>query len=110
MNDAFQDREKGFERKFQLDQDQQFRVRSRRDRLFGNWVAGKLGLSGPQVDTYAREVVESNIQKPGGGDLMDKVHSDLQAKQVSIFDADLYKALHDCHAEATRQIAAESKK
>ncbi|MEQ9448545.1 MAG: ATPase inhibitor subunit zeta, partial [Rhodospirillaceae bacterium] len=32
MNDAFQDREKGFERKYQLDQEQQFRAQSRRDR------------------------------------------------------------------------------
>ena len=110
MNDAFQEREKGFEGKFQLDQDQQFRAQSRRDRLFGKWVAGKLGLSGPQIDVYAVEVVESNFEKPGDEDMLDKVKADLQAKQIEISDGDLRKALLESDGEATRQIAAESKK
>ena len=49
MSDAFNDREKGFERKFQLDQDQQFRALARRDRLFGQWIAGKIGITGDAV-------------------------------------------------------------
>ena len=110
MNDAFQDREKGFERKFQLDQEQRFRVQSRRDRLFGEWVAGKLGLSGDQAHAYAGDVGDSNFQKPGDDDLLDKVKGDLQAKQISIAHADLNKALNECRDEVARQIAAESKK
>lgn len=110
MNDAFQEREKGYERKFQLDQDQQFRAQSRRDRIFGEWVAGKLELWGLEIDAYAVQVVDSNFERPGDEDMMDKVRADLKAKQVSISDADLYKALHDAHDEAARQISEESKK
>lgn len=109
MNDAFQEREKGFERKYQLDQDQQFRAQSRRDRIFGAWVAGKLGITGADVDPYAIEVVDSNFEKPGDEDMLDKVKADLQAKQVNISDSELRAALLDAYGEAARQIAEESK-
>jgi len=109
MSDAFQDREKAFERKFQLDQDQMFKVGSRRDKLFGQWLAGKLGLSGASADAYAKEVVASNFDKPGDDDMMDKVRKDLSAKGVSITDAELSAKLGDMRDEAARQIIGESK-
>ena len=86
---GFQDREKGFERKYQLDQEQQFRAQARRDRLFGQWAAGKLGHSGPDVDKYAAEVVDSNFEKPGDDDMLGKVKADFSAKGVAVSDADL---------------------
>ena len=110
MSDAFQEREKGFERKFQLDQDQLFKASSRRDKLFGQWLAGLLGLSGAAADQYAKEVLASNMDKPGDEDMMDKVRKDLAAKQVSISDHDLMAKLHDCRDEAARQIVGETKK
>ncbi|MEQ9449677.1 MAG: DUF1476 domain-containing protein, partial [Rhodospirillaceae bacterium] len=81
----------------------------RRDRLFGKWVAGKLGLSGPEVDPYAAEVVDSNFEKPGDEDMLDKVRADLKARKIEIPDAELYKALVDCYGEAARQISEEAK-
>ena len=109
MNDAFQEREKGFERKYQLDQDQQFRAQSRRDRIFGKWVGGKLGITGAELESYAVEVVDSNFEKPGDEDMLDKVKADLKAKQVDISDSELRSALLDAYGEAARQIAEESK-
>ncbi|MSQ87446.1 MAG: DUF1476 domain-containing protein [Alphaproteobacteria bacterium] len=110
MSDAFQEREKGFERKFQLDQDQMFKVASRRDKLFGMWLAGKLGLSGPAAEQYAKDVLSSNFDAPGDDDMLAKVRIDLDAKKVVIADADLLSKLHDMRDEAARQIIGESKK
>ena len=110
MSDAFQEREKGFERKFQLDQDQQFRVASRRDKLFGQWLAGKLGLNGAAAEQYAKDVVGSNFDKPGDDDMIDKVKKDLAVKNVVIADKELMAKLHECNDEAVRQILAEAKK
>lgn len=107
MSDAFQNREKGFEAKYQLDQDQQFKVQSRRDRLFGQWLAGKLGVD---AESYAKEVVAANFEKPGDDDLFDKVNKDLTAKGVSIPDAELKSRFSQCQDEATRQILGEAKK
>jgi hypothetical protein len=109
MSDAFGDREKGFERKYQLDQDQQFRAQARRDKLFGQWVAGKLGKTGPAADTYAADVVGSNFEKPGDEDMLGKVRIDLKAANVAVSDAELAKALTDAYATAAAQIAAEKK-
>jgi hypothetical protein len=110
MSDAFQEREKGFERKFQLDQDQLFKLGSRRDKLFGLWLAGKLGLSGAAAEEYAKDVVGSNFEKPGDDDMLAKVRKDLDAKKVIISDTELLSKLNDMRDEAARQIIGEGKK
>ena len=37
---TFDDREKGFERKFAHDEEQEFKVAARRNRMLGEWAAG----------------------------------------------------------------------
>ncbi|NKB43266.1 MAG: DUF1476 family protein [Alphaproteobacteria bacterium] len=108
MTDSFQDREKGFERKYELDQDQEFRVHARRDKLFGHWLAQRFGMSGADEDAYAIEVVDSNFEKPGDDDMLDKVKADIAAKGVSIEDAELNAKLAECMAEAHKQIIEDA--
>ncbi|MDX2224617.1 MAG: DUF1476 domain-containing protein [Rhodospirillaceae bacterium] len=110
MSDAFKDREKGFERKYQLDQEQQFRVQSRRDKLFGLWAAGKLGKSGDAAEAYAKEVVAANFDKPGDDDMFAKVDKDLKAANVAVSDQDLRAQLHVAYDRAAQQILSESPK
>ena len=43
---------------------------ARRDKLFGQWAAGKLGYSGDAATKYASEVVDSNFEKPGDDDML----------------------------------------
>ena len=106
MTNGFQDREKGFERKFQLDQEQQFRAQARRDKLFGQWAAGKLGKTGAAVDEYAAAVVDSNFEKPGDDDMIGKVSKDLGGK---FSDADLKKKLSEMYGQAAQAVASEKK-
>ncbi len=106
MSDAFSDREKGFERKFQLDQEQQFRAQVRRDKLFGQWAAGQLGKSGAEADKYAQDVVDSNFEKPGDDDIIAKVGKDLGGK---ISDADLKRKLHELFGQAAAAVTTEKK-
>ncbi len=109
MSDALHDREKGFERKYQLDQEQEFRAGARRDKLFGQWAAGKLGHTGAAADTYAATVVDSNFEKPGDDDMLDKVKADFKAAKLAVSDAEMVAALHDSFAVAAQQIAGEKK-
>ena len=104
MTDAFKDREKGFERKFEMDQDQAFRVQARRDKLFGHWLAERFGLSGKEEQSYVIEVVDSNFEKPGDDDMLDKVKADIAAKGVDIGQAELNAKLSECMAEAYKQV------
>ena len=52
---TFKNREKGFEAKFSHDQEIDFKVTSRRNKLLGLWAAEQLGLEGSAVEHYATE-------------------------------------------------------
>ena len=79
---TFDDREKAFEAKYRQDQEFRFKVNARRNRLLGEWAAGLMGMTGVAVETYAKEVVASDFEKPGDEDVLEKVLKDLTAKGV----------------------------
>ena len=55
---SFKDRQKGYEEEFKRNQELQFRVTARRNKLFGLWAAEKLGIGGgePAVGYLLGEV------------------------------------------------------
>jgi hypothetical protein len=73
---TFDEREQGFERKFALEQEQEFKATARRNRLLGEWAAELMGLA--SVDDYARAVVKSDFEQPGDEDVLRKVAGDLK--------------------------------
>lgn len=108
MTDAFQNREKGFEMKYQLDQEQEFRVQAHRDKLFGHWLAARFGMSGAEEEAYVLEVVDSNFEKPGDDDMLDKVKADIEAKGASIDAAELNAKLSECFAAAHKEVIEDA--
>ena len=44
---TFDDRERAFENMYARDQEMQFKIVARRNRLLGQWAAGLMGLSAP---------------------------------------------------------------
>src|SRR5437870_3015564 len=109
MTDAFSEREKGFERKFELDQDVQFRIQARRDRLLGMWIAAKLGKTGGDAEDYAKEVVASNFERPGDGDMIGKVVADLKDRAIPVTEVEIARKLAEFHVQAEQQIKGEAK-
>ena len=61
----FEDREKGFEQKYKHDQELEFKIKVRANKLLGLWAAEKMGLSGPAADAYAKEVVVADFKSRG---------------------------------------------
>lgn len=108
-SDAFADREKGFEAKYQLDQEQQFRAVARRNRLFGLWAAQQLGRTGAEAEAYAREVVAADMAKPGDDDLLDKVAADLAGAGKAIDRAALRSELARLLPLAAKQVVDEKR-
>jgi hypothetical protein len=99
------DRQKGFEAQFQRDQELSFRVTARRNKLFGLWAAEKLGLAaGEPTDAYARAVIDADFERPGDGDVIEKVQGDLAAKGIALDEAALRVELTRAAAEARRQL------
>lgn len=105
MNDAFNSRERGFESKFQHDEEQKFKVLARRDRVFGLWVAKQLGRG--DAEAYAAEVVAANFEKSGDEDMLGKVRADLKAAGKQVTEGTLQAELTAAYAEAAKQIAAK---
>ena len=103
---SFEDREKGFEAEFKRNQELQFRAGARRNRLFGLWAAGRLGIgAADEADAYARTVVEADFERPGDGDVIEKVQKDLAAKGIEMSETQLRAELTRATDEAKRQLS-----
>lgn len=105
----FDDREKAFEAKFRLDQETQFKVNIRRDKLLGLWAAEQLGLSGDAARAYALTVVDAEFSEPDH-DASHKVVRDFQAKGVAMDEAKVRKEMQRLAELAHAQVVAEMKK
>ena len=103
----FNDREKAFETKFQKDQELQFKVMARRNKLLGLWAAEKLGLEDDAAEAYSKEVVVSDFDEPGDADVLRKVHRDLTDKGIDISEHGVRTEMNRLLDEAKQQIASE---
>ena len=106
---TFEEREKGFERKFAHDEELKFKATARRNRLIGLWAADKMGLSGDEAQAYAREVIKADLAEPGDEDVFRKVRADFDAKGVQQSDHQIRRMIGEMMGEAVRQIEAEAK-
>jgi hypothetical protein len=78
----FDDREKGFERKFINDQEVEFRVSSKRNKLLANWASKILGFNEQQQKNYVNEVIKADFQEAGDDDVFRKIKKDLEGKNI----------------------------
>ena len=98
----FNDREKAFENKYARDQEMQFKVTARRNKLLGLWAAEKLNLTDVEAENYAKEVVRADFEEAGDEDVVRKVLGDLTSAGVEVSDADIRAALEHKTVEARR--------
>ena len=103
----FDDRERAFESKFAHDEQMNFRIVARRNRLLGEWAARKLGLSDEETASYAKEVVRADFEEAGDDDVVRKVLGDLTSAGVEVSEAEIREALGHKLVEARRQIIQE---
>ena len=99
---TFNDREKAFENQFARDQELQFKVVARRNRLLGQWAAKKMGLTEAEADAYARDVIRADFEEAGDEDVIRKLLGDLTSAGVEIDDAAIRQALEHKTVEARR--------
>ena len=106
---TFNDREKSFEKKFEHDQELQFKVNARKNKLLGLWAAGLLGKTGADAEAYAKDVVMADFEKPGDSDVIHKLMKDLAAAGKPTEDHTIRKQSERLMAEAKNQVMAERK-
>jgi hypothetical protein len=101
---AFEDREKGFERKFAVDQELEFKAQSRAARTLGEWAARKMGLE--NVEDYVKAVVRSELGAGGEDDVVRKVVQDLAGSGLEVREAEVRSKMDEFLAIAREQVKA----
>lgn len=104
---TFDEREKGFENKYKRDQEFDFKVTARRNKLLGLWAAEKLGITDADAEAYAKEVVMSDFEKPGEEDVVEKVMGDFADKGAQVDEQELRREMARLVEVARGQIQSE---
>lgn len=103
---SFDDRERAHEKKFQLDQDQEFKAQARRAKIVGQWAAGLIGLKDEAAADYAKSVVVADLEEAGTEDLFRKIRADLDMHAVQLSDHQIRAKMDEALAEARASIAS----
>ena len=104
---TFDKREEGFEKKFAHDEELRFKATARRNKLLGLWAAEKLGLTGPEADAYAKEVVVADFEAPGEEVVFAKLRKDFDAKGVAQSDHQIRRTMDELMARAIDEVKAK---
>jgi hypothetical protein len=105
---TFDERQRGEESRFRHEQELGFKIRNRRNKLFGLWIAqNHLGRSGDEAAAYAKDVVMADFEAPGDSDMLGKVKADLAAAGKDVSDHMLERHLRECEAQARQQVMSE---
>jgi hypothetical protein len=105
---TFNDRENAFENKFARDEEYQFKVTARRNKLVGLWAAEQMGLTAEESDSYAKSVVQADFEEAGDEDVVRKILGDLTSAGVESDEATIRSALDAKMIEARRQFIEEA--
>ncbi len=100
----FKDRERAEEAKYAMDEDTQFRVTARRNRLLGQWAAELMGLSAVEAEAYAKAVVQADFEEAGDEDVIRKLLGDLTSAGIEANETDIRAALEAKLVEARRAL------
>ena len=98
----FDDREKGFERKFVNDQEVEFKINAKRNKLLANWAANILKFNEEQKKNYITEVIKSDFQEAGDQDVFKKIKKDLEGKNIQ--DTEIRQKMSEFLETAKKEI------
>ncbi len=85
----FDEREKSFEKKFQMDEELQFKIAAKKNRYLAEWASLKLGKNEDETKNYIQEVIKSDLQEQGVEDVYRKIKKDFQVASISIEEAEI---------------------
>ena len=105
---GFENRQKGEEGKFAHDAERRFKATARRDKLLGLWVSETfLGKTGDDAESFAKEVVVSNFEKPGDDDVVEFVLKSVEGTDADLSEHRLRHKMEELMREAERQLSAD---
>ena len=99
---SFEDRERGFEKKFANDEELEFRAHARMNKMLAEWAAGRMGLE--NVGDYVRAVVKEEMEQPGAGDVLRKITQDLAGAGIEVRESEVRARMDEFLAQAREQV------
>ena len=85
----FDEREKSFEKKFQMDEELQFKVQARSNKYLAEFVISKFGKKEEEKNKYIQEIIKADMEEAGQEDVFRKIKKDFQAVSISIEDSEI---------------------
>ena len=95
---SFDERKKGFEKKFVHDQDLQFKVSARRNKYIGQWASKILAYDEEKEKEYILSVIKADFAEAGDEDVFRKIKEDL--KDHSVSDEDIRNKMKELDEKA----------
>ena len=89
MSNKFEEREKGFEKKFVRDEELQFKVQARSNKYIAEFVSEKLGKGEEEKKKYVQEIIKADMEESGTEDVFRKIKKDFEIASISIEDSEL---------------------
>ena len=95
---SFDERQKGFEKKFAHDEEKQFKINARKNKYLGEWASKILGYSDEKEKEYIQSVIKADFAEAGDGDVFRKLKGDLKDQNIS--DEEIRKKMDELNEKA----------
>ena len=98
---SFDERKKGFEKKFAHDEEKQFKISARRNKYLGEWVSKILDYNSDQEKEYIQAIIKADFKEEGDEDVFQKIKEDLKIKNIS--DNEIREKMKELNEKATSE-------
>ena len=95
---SFDEREKGFEKKFVHDEELQFKIGARKNKYLGEWASKIIGHKDDREKEYIQSVIKADFAEAGDDDVFRKLKEDLKDHNIS--DEDIRKKMEELNEKA----------
>ena len=100
---SFDERKKGFEKKFVHDEEKQFKINAKKNKYLGEWVSQILGYDEENQKQYIQDVIKADFAEAGDEDVFRKLNADLKDRNIS--EEDIRKKMQECNEKATTEVS-----
>ena len=85
----FDERQKSFEKKFQIDQEFQFKVQARSNKYIAEYVSSKLGKTEQEKQKYITEIIKADMKESGKDGVFRKIKKDFEIASIDVEDSEI---------------------
>ena len=100
---SFDERKKGFEKKFVHDEEKQFKINAKKNKYLGEWASQIMGYDEENQKQYIQDVIKADFAEAGDEDVFRKLNADLKDRNIS--EEDIRKKMQECNEKATTEVS-----